>query len=354
MSYRSLYWEDVEPGTQLPPIKYELSLLRLVSFVRASGLYDYVHFDRDYARFVGARDAFISTPHVAGLFNRLLTDWAGPECILRTMTFNMNGQSCSGDVLNVTGRVGKKYKDQQGDCLIDLVDLNIEHTLHPHAASATATLALPSRSKSSPALVAPAPPKDAVSQGVDVPAFIKPLLGQPQALQRRIRPVTEDAIHLLCECLEDWNPLYWDKSYAKDTPYGGIIAPPTSLFFGVNSSADAGVGYLKPGERPPKAVSQGLTGLPLLQSLREDFLKANSAFHFSEFPEVVVVSLRSDYMRPIHTGDLLRQTQELVDCGGLKKTKLGEGHFVTIVENTNNQNDQLVKVLTKKAFFYRP
>jgi hypothetical protein len=71
VAHRSLCWQDVEEGTALPSFTYELSLLRLVAFVRASGLYDYVPFDGDCARAAGARDAFISAPHVAGLFGRL-------------------------------------------------------------------------------------------------------------------------------------------------------------------------------------------------------------------------------------------------------------------------------------------
>jgi acyl dehydratase len=28
----------------------------------------------------------------------------------------------------------------------------------------------------------------------------------------------------------DSNPLYWDEQYARESPYGGIIAPPTLIF----------------------------------------------------------------------------------------------------------------------------
>ena len=97
MDQPDIRWEDVEEGQELPGFTYELSLLRLVAFVRASGLYDYVHFDGAYARAAGARDAFVSTPHVAGLFGRLLTGWSGPEGEIRSLAFSMRTQSCAND-----------------------------------------------------------------------------------------------------------------------------------------------------------------------------------------------------------------------------------------------------------------
>src|SRR5690554_2164775 len=145
MIYQSLYWDDVEVGQDLPTITYELSLLRLVAFVRATGVYDYIHFDRDYAQSVGSRDAFAATPHVAGLFSRLLTDWSGPEGEIKSMNFSMRAQSCAGDVLTITGKVGNKYCSKAGEYLVDIVDMNIAHPLAPQAAVAQATLALPSR-----------------------------------------------------------------------------------------------------------------------------------------------------------------------------------------------------------------
>ena len=351
---RSLFWEDIEAGAELPAITHELSLLRLIAFVRATGLYDYVHFDRDYAQLVGARDVFISTPHVAGLFNRLLTDWTGPEGVLRSLSFSMNGQSCSGDLLTITGRVDKKYRNEQGDFLVDVTGLTIGHILLPNAATATATMAVPSRTQPKVRLVVPTAEKPAAKPGENIPDSIKSVLGKPKAIQRRIRPISADAIHLLCEALEDWNPLYWDKSYADKSAYGGIIAPPTANFFGIGSSVNVGLGYLKPGEQVPEPVKRGLTGLPLLQALRDVFLKENSAFKFADYPEVVVAGMSAEYVRPVMTDDLLRVTQEIADCSPLKKTKLGEGHFVTILENTYNQRDELVKAFTKKAFYYRP
>ena len=39
--------------------------------------------------------------------------------------------------------------------------------------------------------------------------------------------LTKEAIALLCKAVGETNPLYLDEAYAKTTPWGGIIAPPS-------------------------------------------------------------------------------------------------------------------------------
>ena len=129
-AYQNLEWEDVVEGADLPAFSYELNQLRLVAFVRATGLYDYIHFDRDYAQSVGARDAFASNSHISGLLARLITDWAGPQADLHAMNFTLRGQCCAGDMLTIGGKVGRKYRNDAGQCLAPPTkpdDRNLEH-----------------------------------------------------------------------------------------------------------------------------------------------------------------------------------------------------------------------------------
>lgn len=352
MNMQSLLWEDVQEGQQLPPFTYELSLLRLVAFVRATGLYDYVHFDRDYARAVGARDVFIATPHVVGLFSRLLTDWAGPEAEVRSITLKMNTQSCAGDLLQVSGHVGRVYTGEDGEHLVDVVDMKIGHAHSANAATATATLALPTRGAAVRAVRA-APARKAPQLQADVPDFVRALVGTvKEGEPEPERPLTEDEIHLWCECLEDWNPLYWDHAYARKSRHGGLIAPPGGLFHGAASSVNAGLGYGKPGTAVPAPVREGLTGFALLQALRKDMIAGKTPFSVPGYPEVAVTVARSEYYRPLRVGDHTRTTQEIVDCSGLKKTKLGEGHFLTWIRSVYNQRDELVRTFTLTGFYY--
>lgn len=354
MRYPALYWEDIEEGQDLPAITYELSLLRLIAFVRATGVYDYIHFDRDYAQLVGARDVFAATPHIAGLFSRLITDWAGPGADIRSMIFSMRGQSCAGDILRLTGKVGRKYRTSAGDCLVDLADLNIAHALAPQAAVATATLAVPSRDNGPVKAGDPAAsPMMVPAPNPDIPDFARPLLGQRKEITQRRWPVGEDEIHLWCEALEDWNPLYWDRDYATASRHGGVIAPPLALLYGPGSSAAIGVGYLKPGETLPQSVKRGLTGIELLQETRKEFVAANAPLSLPEFPEVIISDSRVDCYRPLYPGDSVRTVQEMLDCGPQKRTRLGEGHFLTWQNADYNQHDELLKTVRYTMFCYR-
>ncbi|MDO9439056.1 MaoC family dehydratase N-terminal domain-containing protein [Hydrogenophaga sp.] len=352
---RSLYWDDVEEGQALPTLHYELSLLRLVAHVRATGLYDYVHFDRDYARAVGARDAFIATPHVNGLFSRLMTDWAGPLAAVRSISLRMRTQSCAGDELVVTGRVGRKYVSAQGEHLVEIVDLNIGHAHAAQAATATAVLALPTRAGVLPRGERNPAPRVPAQLSPDLPDFVRQLVGTvKEGPAEPGRPLTADEIHLWCECLEDWNPLYWDEQAAAAGPYGGIVAPPAAMFHGADASAEVGVGCLKPGHPVPRGVQQGLKGIELLTSMRKDLLTHITPFSVPGYPEIAVSLAESEYFRPLRPGDHTHTTQEVLDCSPRKTTKLGEGHFLTWVRTVYNQRNEVVRTFTLTGLYYRP
>ena len=354
MGEHNLYWEDVEECQQLPSFTYELSLLRLVAFVRASGLFDYVHFDGDYARQAGARDAFISTPHVAGLFGRLLTGWSGPEGEIRSLTFTMRTQSCTNDMLTVTGRVGRRYRGEDGAYLVDLVDLNIGHAIAAQAATATATMALPSRSGEKALPLRAAGADQAHPPSTDVPDFARPFLGQSRpGGGLPARQLTKEEIHLWCEALEDWNSLYWDEAYAASTRHGGIIAPATSMFFGAGSAARLGIGYMKPGEDLPDAVRRGLTGIPLLQSLRKSLVQGSTLVDPPDCPEIAVVQAVCRYFIPLRPGDTARSELRMKTCSQKKKTKLGKGYFITTERLFYNQHNDLVRTQKFTVFHYR-
>ena len=349
----TVFWEDVEEGAALPGFDYELSLLRLVAYVRATGLYDFAHFDPDYARTVGAEDAFISTFQLAGLFSRLITDWAGPQCVQRDLTFSMRGQMLRGEVLVFSGKVGRKFRGEDGACLVELVDIGVATERLPIAASATAVIALPSRDGATPPIRQMRDGADIARRNPEMPDFAKAMMDQMKPGKAQPAwPLTREELHLWCEALEDWNPLYWDADYAARSPYGGLIAPPSSMFLGAGSSLDVGLGYRKPGARPPEPVERGLRGIELFTALRTIAAKQGVPFAPPGFPNVVVTQARFEFFAPLLVGDTQRAEVRLLDCSPLRKTRLGTGHFLSVETALINQRDELVKTFLSTLFFY--
>jgi acyl dehydratase len=354
MGRNLITWDDVKEGSELPSFTYELSLLRLVAFVRASGLYDYIHFDGAYARSVGMRDAFISTPHIEGLFSRLMTDWSGPDGEIRSLTLKMNAPCCSGDILTISGKVGRKYVSDAGEHLVDLVDLVMGYPDAPTAMQASATMALPARN--APVVAATLPEYEDVPAATDgTPDFARDHIGRiAPSPQPPTRPLTEHEILLWCEALEDWNPLYWDHQYAKTTRHGGVIAPPAmGFFYGAGNAANAGIGVLRPGVDTPPPLRAGLIGLQLLQELRKKLIADNNPFVLADFPEAAVGQASEHYHRVVRPGDSLHDSYQLLSVSPLKQTRVGEGHFVTFKRITLNQHDELVKTWTLTLYMYR-
>ncbi|MDM8010956.1 MAG: MaoC family dehydratase N-terminal domain-containing protein [Parasphingorhabdus sp.] len=353
-SYPSLNWEDVSEGDILPPFEYELSLVRLVAFVRATGLYDYVHHDAKYAQAVGAEDAFISTTQVGGLFTRLVTDWSGPASLVRRITFRMTAQCLRDDMLTVSGKVGRKYRGEDGSYLVDIVDLNIATQSTASAVNATATIEMPSADGQMPAIFRERSPGEEPAANDDMPDFARAMMGIERDGNWEPRdPLLPSDVHLWCEALEDWNPLYWDREYAAASPFGTLISPPTGLFFGADSSLNVGLGYRKPGADVPEPIKRNLHGMELMTALREEIIKGGVPFPPPDCPEAVVTQADYHFYTPLRIGETLRTKQRLVSCSPLRKTRLGEGYFVTGENLLFNQRDELVRTVAMSLFCYR-
>ena len=79
------------------------------TFVVASALatrdfYD-VHHDRDRAAAQGARDIFINILTTTGLVQRYVSDWAGPDAVVRAVSIRLGVPCHAGETLTLSGQV---------------------------------------------------------------------------------------------------------------------------------------------------------------------------------------------------------------------------------------------------------
>ena len=79
-----------------------------LTFVVASAIatrdFQDVHHDRDRAVARGSKDIFINILTTTGLVQRYVTDWAGPEALVRKVAIRLGVPCYAGDTLRFSGR----------------------------------------------------------------------------------------------------------------------------------------------------------------------------------------------------------------------------------------------------------
>jgi acyl dehydratase len=102
---RTLAPGDVAIGVELPPLDIPITATLIVAGALASRDFQDVHHDATLARQRGAGDIFMNILTTNGLVGRYVTDWAGPEAILRSVAIRLGSPNYPGDVMKLTGHV---------------------------------------------------------------------------------------------------------------------------------------------------------------------------------------------------------------------------------------------------------
>lgn len=134
-------WDDLEVGTEHEP--WEVGPLTRTDFVRyqgASGDFNPIHHDEEFARAAGFPTVFSVGMLQAGILAGYATRWLGPEQV-RAFGAQFREQIWPGDRLVCRGRVVGK-RDGDGERLVD-VELTAERVGGGEAIRGHATFALP-------------------------------------------------------------------------------------------------------------------------------------------------------------------------------------------------------------------
>ncbi|MGW1061116.1 FAS1-like dehydratase domain-containing protein [Micromonospora rubida] len=115
----TITFADVEPGMVLAPWPVPLTQLSIAALATATFDFNDVHLDRDAALRRGARDVYMNILGSTGLVNCFLTDWAGPEAVLKAIQVRLQKQNFPGDTLTLVGTVSDK-RLQDGAGLVDV------------------------------------------------------------------------------------------------------------------------------------------------------------------------------------------------------------------------------------------
>ena len=104
----SLAYEDVSVGDQLPTLNVPLTRTLITAAAIASRDYQDVHHDPGLAVERGSPDTFMNILTTNGFVGRFVTDWAGPDALLRSVKFRLGSPNYPGDTMVMTGEVLSK------------------------------------------------------------------------------------------------------------------------------------------------------------------------------------------------------------------------------------------------------
>ncbi len=166
----------------------------------------------------------------------------------------------------------------------------------------------------------------------------------PDASKERLRALAEESasepaplevgeylIRHWCETLEDGNPLYLDRDYARSRGFDDLVAPPGAV---MTTFALPFRWPWPPVEREPA------------RHIHYDVKE------LLDLPVGIIQDVEIETGVPLQVGDRVSVSQRLVSISPWKKTRVGEGHFWKMDRLYRNQNGELVLRERMSAFGY--
>jgi acyl dehydratase len=143
VKYAKVYADDVSVGDELPPlVKGPIQQIQLTRYAGASGDFNPIHQDEEFAKAAGMGGVFAHGMLSMGFVAQAVTDWAGAGRV-RKLGVRFAGLVRLKDTVTCRGRVvGKSTKDG-----VHLVELEVwaESQRGEKVIAGRATVALPAR-----------------------------------------------------------------------------------------------------------------------------------------------------------------------------------------------------------------
>ncbi len=136
----SLQWSQIAVGDELPPFELDVTSTRIVAGAIASRDFMPAHHDREFAIGQGAPDIFMNILTTNGYVSRFVSDWAGPEAMLRSISIRLGAPAVPGQALRFSGQVART--SHEGDEYVVEVSIRAANALGDHA-TGTVVLTLP-------------------------------------------------------------------------------------------------------------------------------------------------------------------------------------------------------------------
>lgn len=139
-TWSTIRWSDLRVGDELPEFVFVVTPTRVVAGALATRDFMPVHHDRSYANAQGAPEIFMNIYSDMAYCSRFLTDWAGPDAMVKRVAIRLGVPAFAGCTLTYSGRV-TALSSTADEGIVEL-ELKATNELGDHV-SGTATVSLP-------------------------------------------------------------------------------------------------------------------------------------------------------------------------------------------------------------------
>ncbi|MEW6774939.1 MAG: MaoC/PaaZ C-terminal domain-containing protein [Bdellovibrionota bacterium] len=141
-----VFFEDIKEGTEITTLSKEpIDRVRLVKYAGASGDFNPLHYDEDFARAAGMKNGCIAHGMLSmGFVGQALSDWVGPRGRIKSFGVRFTSMTDMKDVVTCKGRVVRKW-NENGENLVECEVLS-ETQRGNVTTQGKAVVSLPSRS----------------------------------------------------------------------------------------------------------------------------------------------------------------------------------------------------------------
>ena len=140
---KKLFYENIAVGSEITPLVKQPTTRQLVMWAGASGDYNPIHYDKDFALKRGLPSVVVHGQLAGCFLGQMLTDWLGEEGGLKKLSLNYKGMNFPGEALTCKGTVAKKYVEDEQHLVV--LSIWAENPRGEKTVSGTAIVSLPTK-----------------------------------------------------------------------------------------------------------------------------------------------------------------------------------------------------------------
>jgi acyl dehydratase len=104
---------DIEVDLEIPYLVKQPTTQQLVMWAGASGDYNPIHYDKDFALSRGLSGVVVHGQLVTAFLGQMLLDWLGESGVIKKISVSYKGMNYPGDTLTCRATVAKKAADDR-------------------------------------------------------------------------------------------------------------------------------------------------------------------------------------------------------------------------------------------------